>query len=253
METMDAYAYTSHLRNQNPAFKVLFSIITLFFCILLDKPLVSGTVLICMTYLTVVKSGVPFHEWIGLLKIPLLFVILALLAVMLEFSGQPHDIYVSIGFTYIVTTVSQLQRGCFLFLRIMGSVSAMYFMTLTTPAHELIGVLRKCHIPALVIELMHLIYRYIFILLQTQRRMRISAESRLGFCDYPTSLRSFGSIAGNLLVVSFKQADACYNAMESRCYDGELRFLEEDKPLKAAPIVSAIAFWLVLVLLSTLT
>lgn len=250
---MDAYAYTSHLRNENPAFKVLFSLITLLLCILLDNPLVSGAVLICMTYLTVIKSGVPFREWMGLLTIPLVFVILAVLAVMLEFSGQPHDIYVSIGFTYIVTTADHLRRGCFLFLRIMGAVSAMYFMTLTTPAHELIGALRKCHVPALLIELMHLIYRYIFLLLQTQRRMRISAESRLGFCDYATSLRSFGSIAGNLLVVSLKQADTCYDAMESRCYDGELCFLEEDKPLRRALIVYAAAFWLVLVILYILT
>ena len=45
----------------------------------------------------------------------------------------------------------------------LGAVSALYMMTLTTPLSEIIAVLRKAHIPKLIIELMNMIYRYILL------------------------------------------------------------------------------------------
>ena len=46
-------------------------------------------------------------------------------------------------------------------------------------------------------------------------------------------MRTFGSCCANLLVQSFRRAAACYDAMESRCYDGKLAFMETPKPLRA--------------------
>jgi cobalt/nickel transport system permease protein len=80
--------------------------------------------------------------------------------------------------------------------------------------------------------------------------MRISAESRLGFCDYRTSLKSFANIAGNLLIVSLQRAGNYYDAMESRCYDGALLFLEEKKPLDKRMVMRAVLFDSVLVLVA---
>lgn len=247
--SIDSYAYLSKLRDWNAGFKVLFSITTLVLCILMDNPIVSAVILITMTYLVVKKSGMDFNEWLALFTIPVVFLVLGVLAVMFDFSKQPHDWNVAIGSIYLYTSFQMMINGLFLFLRVMGAVSAMYFMILTTPAHELIGVLRHVHLPSLIVELMYLIYRYIFILLQTQRKMRISAESRLGFCDYRTSLKSFGNIASNLMVVSLKRAGTYYDAMESRCYDGELMFLEEKKPLKIQLVIGAVVFEGILVLL----
>ena len=40
-----------------------------------------------------------------------------------------------------------------------------------------------------------------------------------------------------------------YIALEARCYDGDLRFLEEEKPLKAGQIAMAVIFIVVLMLI----
>ncbi len=72
-------------------------------------------------------------------------------------------------------------------------------------------------------------------MIDTHSRMKNSAESRLGYCDFKTSCYSFGQVASNLLVVSLKRGNNYYNALEARCYDGDLRFLEEEKPLKSRP------------------
>ena len=150
---------------------------------------------------------------------------------------------------YIYWSKASLLKAGGLVFKALGAVSALYMMTLTTPLSEIIAVLRKAHIPKLIIELMNMIYRYIFIMIDTHSRMKNSAESRLGYCDFKTSCYSFGQVASNLLVVSLKRGNNYYNALEARCYDGDLRFLEEEKPLKAGQIAMAVIFIVVLMLI----
>ena len=131
----------------------------------------------------------------------------------------------------------------------LGAVSALYMMTLTTPLSELIVVLRKAHIPKVIIELMNMIYRYIFIMLDTHSRMKNSAEARLGYVDFKTSCYSFGQVASNLLIVSLKRGTDYYNALESRCYNGDLQFLEEEKPIRKTQVAGAAVVVALLILI----
>lgn len=251
--SIDIYAYESPLNRVNAGFKCLFCIVTLIACIGFNNPVVSLLVLIAVSAVLILKGNMKLPEWLHLLRIPLFFTILATVVVMFDFSknvvGQWH---LTIGNVCFYTTKQMLCDGIFLFLRVMAAVSTMFFLTLTTPAHELIYVLKKIHIPAMIIELMYLIYRYIFILFEANNKMKISAEARLGFCDYLTSLKTFGSIAGNLLVVLLHKANTYYDAMESRCYDGELAFLEEEKPWQAILVIAAVAFEILLAVVSVL-
>lgn len=64
--------------------------------------------------------------------------------------------------------------------RALGAVSCLYFLSLSTPLPELLAVLRRVHVPAIMVELAVLIYRYIFILLATFREMKDSAASPAG-------------------------------------------------------------------------
>ena len=89
--------------------------------------------------------------------------------------------------------------------------------------------------------------------MDTHSRMKNSAESRLGYVDFKTSCYSFGQVASNLLIVSLKRGNDYYNALESRCYDGELRFLEEEKPVKVRQIILAAVFVILLFALWALT
>ncbi|HCD42434.1 MAG TPA: cobalt ECF transporter T component CbiQ, partial [Lachnoclostridium sp.] len=73
-----------------------------------------------------------------------------------------------------------------------------------------------------------------------------AAKSRLAYCDFKPSCRSFGSTAGNLFVVSLKKANTYYDALTARCYDGELLFLEEEKEVKGWQLWTAAGYFLVL-------
>lgn len=117
--------------------------------------------------------------------------------------------------------------------RALGAVGCLYFLSLSTPVPELLDALRRARVPEVVGDLAVLIYRYIFILFATFRSMRDAAASRLGYAGPVRSLRTTGRVYGGLLAHSFQRAQACFDAMESRCYDGGIRFLTREKPVRA--------------------
>ena len=100
-------------------------------------------------------------------------------------------------------------------------------MTLSTPMGDILSVLRRMHVPGLIVELMHLIYRYIFLLSDINNMQKDAAASRMGYHNFRSSLRSFSYGLSNLLILALRRANASFDAMEARGYDGELRILED--------------------------
>lgn len=251
---IDFYAYASKIRQWNAVFKVYLSVLTLILCIVFDNPYVSVVVIIAMAYLTVIKGGIPLTEYLSILAIPITFILLSTFTIAIDFSRQPIGQYnLYLGFCYVFTSTAQLKKMIFLILKIFAAISALQMMTLSTPTSEIIYVLRKAHVPKIIVELMSLIYRYIFILMDVFTKMKNSAKSRQGYCDFKTSCYSFGSIVSNMLIISLKKANAYYDAMEARCYDGDLVFLEEDKNIEIIQIALAAVFIIFLILLWSFT
>lgn len=252
--SIDFYAYTSKIRYWNATFKVSFSMAILIFCIILDNPYVSVTVIIAMAYLTIVKGGLSPSVYLSIMAIPIVFILLGTCSIAIDFSKHPLGQYnLYLGFCYVFTSQEQLKEVVFLILKVFAAISALQMMTLSTPASEIIYVLRKAHVPKLIVELMNLIYRYIFILMDVYTKMKNSAESRLGYCDFKTSCRTFGGIASNMLVTSLKKANMYYDAMESRCYDGELIFLQEDIKVETIQIILSVTFMIFLIVIWSFT
>lgn len=252
--SIDFYAYASKIRHWNPTFKVAFSIVTLLICILLNNPYVSYAVIITMAYVTVVKGELPFKEYLSVLMIPIAFILISIFTIVIDISKLPMgQYYFNIGFCYLFTSKAMIKEGGFLLLKVLAAISVLQMMTLSTPASEIIYVLRQASMPKLIIELMNMIYRYIFILMNVATKMKNSAQSRHGYCDIKTSWYTFGRIASNMLVISLKKANAYYEAMEARCYDGELIFFEEYEKVEKKQIVAAVAFMIFLIIIWAVT
>ncbi len=251
---IDFYAYHSGIRHWNSAFKSALSAAMLILSISLDNPYVSIIVMIAMGYLTIIKGGLPMRTYLSVMMIPITFIILGTIAIGVEVSTQPLGQYrLDLGFFYLFTTNERLKMMLFLILKVFAAVSAMEMLTLSTPSAEIIGVLQKARVPKLIIELMNIIYRYIFILIDVYVTLRNAADSRLGFCDLKTSWFTFGKIASNLLIVSLKKANAYYNAMEARCYDGDFMILEESKEIKPLQAITSTGFIILLIAVWGLT
>lgn len=245
--SMDYYAYLSGLKSLNASFKVIFSVITLFLCIGLNNIYVSIFISVTMGILTVYKGKVHIHDYLSLLTIPVTFMILAGVSIAIGISKNPLGEYnLNLGYFYIYASRKSVIEMLEIMVKAFGAVTSLYMMTLSTTAGEIISVLRRFHMPKIITELMNMIYRFIFIIMEVQLKMTNSAKSRLGYVDYKTSIKTFGNTLSNLFIVSLKKASQYYSAMESRCYDGDILFLEEEKKLKIKHIFCAVIYYILI-------
>lgn len=253
MITIDKLCYQSGLRYVNAGEKFAFAMITLLICVMSRSIACAGIVLAITGILTIWKGGIPVFRYLKLMTIPLAFLILSTLAIIVNVSHSPQDLLtISLGSWYLGITRSSLLYAVQLVATALGAVSCLYFLSLSTPMPDILQVLRTLHCPALLCELMLLIYRFIFVLMEVASAITISQHSRLGNRNYRTSLKSFGALASVLLIRSFKRAGALYDAMEARCYDGTIRVLNESFPPKAREILCFLLLDLLLIVVTVL-
>lgn len=251
--SIDRLAYQSGMRGWNPVFKTVLAVGTLVLCLAADRPAVSAVVIVTLAALQKGKGKLPLHEYFGLLLVPLTFLLLGGAAVACDIAAVPTgDWQVRLPWFYVCASADSIRFAATLVLKALGAVSAMYLLALATTACELVDVLRRAHLPLLLCELMYLIYRFVFVLLDMYGRMWQAAGTRLGWRDFRTSCRSFGGTAGNLFVLALRRSRGYADAMAARGYDGDLRFLEEEKPVRGTQIAWMGLFWAALAALAVL-
>lgn len=253
MLTIDKLCYNSKLRYVNAGEKFAFTMLTLLLCVCSRSIVIACIVLTATGILTVYKGGIPLFRYVRFMTVPLAFLILSTLAIIFNISRTPLDLFaIPIGNWYLTGGKEAILYALQLILTALSSVSCLYFLSFNTPMPDILNVLGSLHCPKILMELMLLIYRFIFILLSVSSAITNSQHSRLGNKDYKTSLKSFSALASVLLVRSFKRANALYDAMESRCYDGTIRVLNETYPPDKRHILAIIIFETLLLLLTIL-
>lgn len=179
--------------------------------------------------------------------IPLGFLILSTVAIIVNISKNPLDAYaIPIGSYYITGSYIGVWRGIQLIVTALASVSCLFFLSLNTTMTDVFSVMRKLKFPSLFVELMLLIYRYIFILLDVSSSITTSQESRLGYKNYKSSIKSFGTMLSAVFVRAMQRSRNLFDAMEARGYDGEIKVLEEHYPSKKRNLIMIFAFELML-------
>ena len=251
MISIDKLAYTSKLKNVNPMEKFIFSMATITMSITLNNIKVSIIILLVMSFMTVIKGKLSLENYIALMSLPLTFLIIGVITIAINVTSTNKGLIfgfsifnIKLGCTY--ESISIAAR---LFFKSLASVSCLYFLTLTTPIFEVLSVLRKLKVPKLFVELMGLIYRFIFVLLDTVNMIYISQNSRLGYSTFRISLNSLGGLISSLFLSSYKRSQDIYTAMESRCYDDEINLLENNYSLSYKNIFLIIVVEVVLILI----
>lgn len=239
--TIDILAQNSRLNKVHPSLKFWTVLILMLLSVSAKSPFVGLFLAVFMLILIVIVGGMELHDYLSILSLPLSFLLLSGLALLFEYSVQPIGVInLPIYHGFLIVTQSAQLRAALVISKALGAISCLYLLSLSTPMSEVIGVLRRSHTPDIIVELMYLIYRYIFILLEMHRSMQDAAKSRLGFINYKTSIHTTGMIYSNLLARSYRQANINFDAMESRCYTGEIRFLENKKSIANIHVIVAI-------------
>lgn len=228
--SIDSYAYRSGLREWNTVYKVFFTAAALVTVITADSLSLSVMTVLFMGWLSCALGRVKAKDYFRLLLAPAMFIAMSGTAVLIQLGSGEGSIWsIPVFSSRIYVTEESLWRTVRLSLKALGAVSCLYLMTLSTPMREIISVLGRLHAPKIVLELMHLIYRYIFLLFELNERQKDAVRARLGYDDRRNVFRIFGAEMANLFVISMNRARDYYDALESRGYEGNCLFWEERK------------------------
>lgn len=237
-KTLEYYSYNSKINSWNPHLKFWYSMVLIVLGIILSNIYISISIVFICGFIIIFLGKISLKKYIDFFKVPIIFLLISVTVININFSKNITGFYYfNIGDLYIYTTDENIKKSCILFWRALSGVSSMYMLALSTPLNEIIYVMKKARTPKIIIELMYLVYRFIFIMRDSYKSMRKSIESRLGFRDYRISLLSFGKIISNILIISLRKSNSFYDAMESRCYRGEIRFFIREKKIDKKVII----------------
>ncbi len=243
MIVVDKLCYLSKLRYVNPGEKFALAMLTLLFVVVSRSVAMGILVLAINGYLTMRLGGISPRRYLKLMLIPLTFLLLSTIAILLNISKEPLEAFaLPVGGYYLTAGWEGINRCVQLIVTAISAVSCLYFLALNTTMTDILAVLRKLHVPKIMCELMLLIYRFIFVLLDVAYNIKTSQRARLGYGSYREGLRDFSTLIQALFVRAMTKSRRLYDAMEARGYDGEINVLEEHYPLSKRNIFFITAF-----------
>ena len=226
----DRYAYQSRLRRVSPLPKLALAAAALVICLCCDSVWVGVATVAVMGVLITALGGLPARVYLHFLKVPLAFLVIGGITILIHSSpaGTAVVAALPVGERLWGFTAVDLIQAARLFCKALGAVGCMYFLSLNTPITDLTMALEKLHVPKLLVELMELIYRFIFVLAETASNIRLAQESRLGYQGFRRSVNSLGTLSSMVFLRAWRKGQNIYTALESRGYTGSLTTLAGD-------------------------
>ena len=130
----------------------------------------------------------------------------------------------------LVLTQTGLRTALFLLLRVGTSVSVAVLLVLTTPWNSVLKSLGVLRVPAVIILILGMTYRYIHLLLHLTNDMFLSRKSRLlRRMSGPEERKLIAATSGTLLNKSLQVSSEVYLAMQSRGFRNYPRTLDSFK------------------------
>lgn len=114
-------------------------------------------------------------------------------------------------------------RGCLAFLVSLWLVNVM-------PFEQLLITLRRLKVPAVIVAILAFMYRYVFVVWDELDKMRTARKAR-NFSGGSLWFRwkTLSQMIGMLLIRSLNRAERIHGAMLSRGWDGEVRWLDDER------------------------
>ncbi|MBC7130513.1 cobalt ECF transporter T component CbiQ [Candidatus Bathyarchaeota archaeon] len=146
--------------------------------------------------------------------------------------------------------VEGLWFGLLIFTRCLAAVAILNLLVMTTPIMKVMEALTWFRVPAVLLDVALLMFRYIFVISDEAERIYKAQKSRCGYSrrvSYFRKLRNYGTLFGMLLIRSYERAVRVGNAMISRGYKGETLFTFEEEGIPAKHVIYGIILLLAIV------
>ncbi|TQN44029.1 cobalt/nickel transport system permease protein [Blastococcus colisei] len=224
---VDDAAWTSAWRHRSPGDKLLLCG-GLVVCALL-LPAWPGSVLVGLVAvgLALGPARVPARTFGRAVRLPLAFVTVGALTAVVAVDGD------GIGWA----PDAAARAGSLAGHALAGSAAVLLLAT-TTPMSDLLPALRRMRVPEAVVEVASVVYRLLFVLLDSLRTIREAQTARMGYSSLRRSYRSSGVLAAAVLTRSWDRARRMQAGLAGRGLETGLRVLPEALPSSRAFLVT---------------
>jgi len=211
------------LQQMDPRLKILTTLLVLL-AVGLSHSLIVIAALYALILVLALASRVPLGFFVARVWvfIPFFTGVVALPALFI--TPGPVLAYLPLG---LAITQTGCMTALFLILRVGTSVSMAVLLVLTTPWNSVLKSLGVLSVPAVVILILGMTYRYIHLLLNITNDMFLSRKSRLlRRMPGPEERRLLAATAGTLLSRSLQVSSEVYLAMQSRGFRNTPRTMD---------------------------
>ena len=213
-------AQDSPIHRLHPLVKLLVTLAYIVCVVSFPKYQLSGlAVMVLYPVLVFQLSGIPVRTCFHKLRIVLPLV--CAVGLLNPFFDRAPLLYVG-GLAVsggVVSMVTLMLKGVF-------SLMASFLLIATTSIDALCAALRKLHVPALLVTLLLLTYRYISVMIGEVAVMtdayRLRAPGQKGI-----HISVWGSFLGQLLLRSMDRAEELYQSMQLRGFCGEFYYADQ--------------------------
>lgn len=216
---VDEAAWSSAWRRRSPEDKALLCL-GLVVCALV-LPAWPGSVLVGLTavVLALGAARVPARTFGRAVRWPLAFVAVGALTAVVQVDGG--------GLGWAPDAAAR--AGSLVGHAVAGSAAVLLLAT-TTPMSDLLPALRRLRVPAAVVEVASVVYRLLFVLLDSLDTIREAQTARMGYSSLRRSYRSSGALAAAVLTRSWDRARRLQEGLAGRGMETGLRVLPEVRP-----------------------
>jgi cobalt/nickel transport system permease protein len=152
--------------------------------------------------------------------------IAAVILILKTFMGAGESVtLMSVGSFSLSGQVEGLREGLLISSRIIGAVSVAVLLSQVTTFTETMAALAWLRVPGGLVDVAMFAWRALFMLYDDAGIVYTAQKNRLGYCGVRRGLKSFGAMAGMLIIRAFDSSQAMTVAMAQRGYDGNLPLL----------------------------
>jgi cobalt/nickel transport system permease protein len=220
---VDDAAWSSAWRRRSPGDKLLLCL-GLIVCALV-LPAWPGSLLVGLTavVLALGPARVPARTFGRAVRLPLAFIVVGALTAVVQVGAGGLGWAPDAG----------VRAGSLVGHALAGSAAVMLLAT-TTPMSDLLPALRRLRVPEAVVEVASVVYRLLFVLLESLRTIREAQTARMGYSSLRRSYRSSGALAAAVLTRSWDRARRMQEGLAGRGMETGLRVLPEVLPSSRA-------------------
>ena len=242
-EFLEDIAQRNGLREVNTSLKLATALGAILLCLASTSYLAPLAIAVLLSLAVLLLARVDARTYAELFIGPLFFALTSVLVIVLLTGGpDPYWSWTPLPWLSLSVTRASVNQGIFVLCRVIGGMSALIFIAVTTPMTDLFAVMRSWHVPGSVLDLAMMIYRIIFMIMDQLVQTYQAQRMRLGYSSFGESVRSFGTLCGSVFIGSWDAGEGLFRAMDARCYAGRFAMLGENRPVEAKPLLAVIAF-----------